>query len=116
MGVVHYPVEVANLPFELRTNERLNPFFHCGLDLYVPIGSVSITPSRETLLYSDLTNQTIIDKLEEIIAAVVASNPTMFDNEPSLLAATVSIHEEIGGEYTNAGGKLVPPHLAWPGQ
>src|SRR3546814_9307977 len=83
MGGGRYPVEVAKLPYELRTNERLNPFFHCGLDLYVPIGSVSITPSRETLLYSDLTNQTIIDKLEEIIDQVVASIPTMFDNTPS---------------------------------
>src|SRR3546814_4790591 len=81
MGGVRYPVDVAKLPYELRTNERLNPFFHCGLDLYVPIGSVSITPSRETLLYSDLTNQTIIDKLEEIIDEVVASIPTMRSEE-----------------------------------
>src|SRR3546814_17349181 len=81
MGGVRYPVEVAKLPYELRTNERLNPFFHCGLDLYVPIGSFSITPSREPLLYSDLPNQTIIAKPEEIITEVVVSLPTIFDTE-----------------------------------
>ncbi|WOF44317.1 ATP-binding protein [Sphingopyxis indica] len=116
MGGVRYPIEMAKLPYELRTNERLNPFFQCGLDLYVPIGSVSITPSRETLLYSDLTNQTITDKLEEIIDEVVASIPTMFENEPSLWAATVAMHEEIGGEYHIGRGKLVTQHARWRGQ
>src|SRR3546814_15451226 len=98
MGGGRYPVEVAKLPYELRTNERLNPFFHCGLDLYVPIGSVSITPSRETLLYSDLTNQTIIDKLEEIIDEVVASISTMFNTEPSHWAAPHAVHADMCGE------------------
>jgi len=116
MGGVRYPVEVGKLPLELRYNDRLNPFFRCGLDLYVPIGSVSITPSRETLLYNDLTNQTITDKLEEIIDEVVASIPTMFDNEPSLWAATVAMHEEIGGEYHIGRGKLVTQHARWRGQ
>src|SRR3546814_14106083 len=40
----------------------------------------------------------------------------MFDNEPSLWAATVAMHEEIGGEYHIGRGKLVTQHARVRGQ
>lgn len=88
----------------------------CGVDLYLPIGAVSITPSRESLLYNDATKATIVAALDGIVDEVVASMPTMFDKEPSLWAATLAMHKEVGGNYHSGRGKLVAQYAQWRGQ
>lgn len=108
MGGVRYKVESHSISDHILKE--------CGVDLYLPIGEVSITPSRESLLYNEPTKARIIEALDAIVDEVVASMPTMFDKEPSLWAATLAMHKEVGGNYHSGRGKLVAQYAEWRGE
>ena len=58
MGNVNYPIESYQLAYENR------PLFdHAGLVIYAPMGSVDITPSRESLSYDESTKKWLDNKM-----------------------------------------------------
>lgn len=69
MGGVPYPIEPTNSwgPFSMMSSydNTNHPLFH-GVVVWVEMGSVDFTPSREELSYTTLTNETLAQKKEEI--------------------------------------------------
>lgn len=118
LGGVRYPVQAQLLPHALRNDNRLGDLLGYGLDLTVPIGSISIALSREALSYNDITTAGITKALNGIIADVVATFGTMFDNQPTQWAAQTALFKETGGvsHYShNARQKLLAANAKYKG-
>ncbi len=82
MGNVPYDVQRHEL--NLRGEER--EFHNNNFDLFVPIGSVDIVPSRDSLKMTDRTRKTVTDALKLVIGEVgkllsdeIALAPTQWD-------------------------------------
>ena len=58
----------------------------------VPMGSVSISPSRETLSYDAATNKYLVDKLVQIGREITAKLEKEISASPSLAAARERVH------------------------
>jgi hypothetical protein len=112
MGGVPYPVDSCGLDYETRQD----PLLGMNLDLFLPIGSCSVTLSRESLLYDDKTKASIKQALKDIVDEVVRDIPTMFDDQPSLWDAMVALDEHLGGQDHTARSRLVLQHSQYRGQ
>lgn len=97
MGGVRYPVATNSLDASLRHSSELSPLLNYGIDLTLPIGAVQPATSREALSYTDKTTPAIKQALLDIVADVVSTFATLFDNEPTLWAAKKKLYEETGG-------------------
>jgi len=122
MGGVRYPVDYTELPYELQHHETLGALIKMGLDLFLPIGSCSITLSRETLLYDDRSTFAIQTALENIVDDITREIPKMFDKLPGRWEASKALANECGIERGNsyyrgnARAKLVQAHAAYKGE
>ncbi len=120
MGGVRYPVTVSELPYDLRHDEEIGNLTGLSLDLYLPIGACSITLSRETLLYDEMTTDAIEAALRSIVDDITRDIPFMFDKLPSRWEASKALAIECGmttgGSAHNARSKLVLAHAAYQGK
>lgn len=71
-GCVAYPLDASQLGFE-------HPLLNSNMDLFVPIGSVEITPSRESLNYTDMTKRNLKSYLDEVIEGLADTYSTQFE-------------------------------------
>lgn len=85
-GCVLYPIDVAALR-STRTCEALDILGNEALILDMPIGSVDITPSRESLSYDKRTVNNILDKLDSILTEVADNLRAVILNAPTFHAA-----------------------------
>lgn len=115
MGGMSYPINAHQLSWELRGDDRLGPLLEMPIDLYLPIGSCSVTLSRESLLYDDNTKAAIKTALANIVDEITADMPTMFDDQPSRWEATKALHDYLGGDQYSARSKLVLHHVKYKG-
>jgi hypothetical protein len=65
MGGIPYPINTSSLGLK---DSKMVTLMKSGLHLHAPLGSVTLTPSRENLKYSDKTKQYLANKLIEISA------------------------------------------------
>jgi hypothetical protein len=65
-GCVVYPLDTGALDSALASQPGLTHLLHSGLVFDVPIGSVDITPSRESLSYDPVTIGNIVERLKVI--------------------------------------------------
>lgn len=103
MGGMAYPVD----RYQLNNPHYSDPLTQIPLDLTLFIGSCSIAPSREALLYDDKTKQAICDAIDAIRDEVTANMPTMFDGITSAFEASAALYNHLGGELNNAWARLV---------
>lgn len=116
MGGVAYPIASNQLDYDLRYDDRLGPLLEMPIDLFVPIGSCSVTLSRESLLYDDKTKAAISQVLASIIDEITADIPTMFDHLPGKWEAVKGLHEYLGGDQHQARSRLVLKHSLYQGE
>lgn len=116
MGGVAYPIAYNQLSTDLRYDSRLSPLLEMPIDLFMPIGSCSVTLSRESLLYDDKTKAAIRQALESIIDEITADIPTMFDGLAGEWNACKALHEYLGGDRYQARSKLVLGHVRFKGE
>lgn len=119
LGGVRYPVTAASLSHTLRNDSKYKALLGYGIDLTMPIGSVSIALSREALQYNDTTNAGIKAGLDNIFDDVKKTFSTMFDMEPTLWAASKKLYKEIGGNTgygQNARQQLLGANAVYKGK
>lgn len=116
MGGVAYPIASHQLSTDLCYDSRLGPLLKMPIDLFMPIGSCSVTLSRESLLYDDKTKAAIRQVLESIIDEITADIPTMFDGLAGEWGACKALHEYLGGDRYQARSKLVLGHVRFKGE
>jgi len=115
MGGIRYPVAYYDIDYSRR--EPVQDYLKLPLDVEVPIGACSVTLSRESLLYDERTQQTIVDAIEAIKDEIVGNVPTMFDAQPTLAAATTALREFLGSDSAHtAWARIVLKHTMWRGQ
>lgn len=85
-GCVLYPVDVAALR-NTRPCQALDVLGQEGVILNMPIGTVDITPSRESLSYDATTVGNILDKLDSILEEVATTLRDQVLNAPSFYDA-----------------------------
>jgi hypothetical protein len=72
MGHVAYPVNADAL--DSRTMQTFSPLLHnSNIDIFVPIGSLEIQPSREQLSYDEDTKNKIHDLLNQVMDELTAT-------------------------------------------
>lgn len=83
MGQIAYPIDEDQL------SEKESQFvrYSSGLRIFVNIGDVDITPSRESLSYSKDTKANIIAKINEITAEITDKIEHEIKNQPTLFKA-----------------------------
>jgi len=86
-GCVLYPVD-ANALSAVRECVALGVLGREAIIIDMPIGSVEITPSRETLSYDPVTCKNLLDRLDSILEEVVEKMTAKIKNAPTLFAAT----------------------------
>lgn len=77
MGSIAYPIEVSHLRDSSDNAARI---LRCDIDIYFDIGSLQITPSRESLSYEKTTNVNIQSKCDLIIKDMVKNVDASFVN------------------------------------
>ena len=92
MGLVAYPLDwsaIPNLPAQV--SEYLS---NRSVFLRLPIGAVSISPSREALSYDPSTCTTLLNKLREIVREAIKVFKTRLDQQPSLYDARLFVYSQ----------------------
>jgi hypothetical protein len=88
MGPVHYPIQVGGSGFVV--SDRLsNLLRQLSIRVYVPVGALSITPSREHLKYDERTTNGLKSVFEEATADLCAKFAKMVDAFDSTYSALV---------------------------
>lgn len=104
MGDVAYPLDAAKSQLPGRALTRSLVEF--GVDLYVPIGGVEMTASRESLEYTPRTIRAIADALEAAAPEVIRSYAEKIEKAPTWWEARRLFHEMKKG--TAWAGDLPP--------
>ena len=91
MGQIPYPIDNSqvftnNLPDE--DQQAHNFLWHAqGLNLYLNIGDVDITPSRESLSYNSATKEAIKQAVKDVLLEVNDTIEQQIADQPTLFAA-----------------------------
>jgi hypothetical protein len=87
MGQIAYPINEDNIASRYNSDDKLGNFLwqSNGLRLYVNIGDVDITPSREALSYTPETKknirnllQKVLDDIKDTVEDSIKSQPTLY--------------------------------------
>jgi hypothetical protein len=81
MGQMSFPLS------DQFNNATITNLLSCGVEVEFPIGAIEITPSRESIQYSDRTKKIIADKLTLIVAEVAVEINKRFLNCVTLFDA-----------------------------
>lgn len=76
MGNVTYPLDIARLP---EISEAHKGILECGIDIWFPIGDLSVSASREQLEYTDVARKAIYRRLQIIQTELLANLKIQFD-------------------------------------
>lgn len=87
MGQIAYPINADNISSRYNDDDKIGNFLwhSSGLRLYVNIGDVDITPSREALSYTSETKknirnllQKVLDDIKDTVEDSIKSQPTLY--------------------------------------
>ena len=65
MGNIAYPIDSSHMSAHHHIHVSTNRFLNSGFVVKVDMASLNITPSRESLEYTDLTIKTIRDAIDK---------------------------------------------------
>ncbi len=119
MGGIRYPVLDSAVSADLRNDANLSPLLGYGIDVYVPMGQVLPSMSREGLSYNEKTNAGLRAALNSVVGDVVKTFSTIFDNEPTLWEAKARLFKETGGvnaHSRNPRQKLLAANAVYKGK
>lgn len=116
MGNIAYPVDLQNT-FGEETKEMLPSYFTSSVDLvdiYMPIGSVAVAASRESLQMNEPTKKAIRDAVKEIQQNIINDLLKEFENFETLQEAADYYHklrEEVRDFFLHLVSRI-----EWKGQ
>lgn len=114
-GCVLYPIDV-NAIDQVKKSEAVHALSDEPLIIDMPIGSVDITPSRESLSYDEATCKNLIAKFEEIVGEFVRSASEKIKSANTLWEAVqerVGVLSDIRNETLQ---KSILQGLTWRGR
>jgi hypothetical protein len=105
MGTIGYPIKTERLD---RLPEKVKSLLNTSIDMFFPIGAVSIAASREDLEYTDKTMKAIQTTLEMCMRELEANLTNALNNAKTLYEARRIFGEAVAdGEYTWTNGGRV---------
>jgi len=114
-GCVLYPVDTMALA-RVRQSKAVEALASEPIILDMPIGSVDITPSRESLSYDEITSNNLIKKFEEIFETFIRRANEKITHAPSLIDAVRTRHAVLT-EISNSQVKhAIIRNLRWHGR
>lgn len=89
MGQIAYPINNDSISSRYSDDDKIGNFlwYSSGLRLYVNIGDVDITPSRESLSYTQETKKNIRALLEKVINDIKDTVENTIKSQPTLYLA-----------------------------
>lgn len=108
MGNVAYPIDIAQTLPDIYNNP-LGNFLRHGVDLFLPIGSVDIAASRETLGYTKATVATLNKETNAALDDMRVYCQTMIDSAKSIWEARRLIYKFAGGIMSD----YIPKKPVW---
>jgi hypothetical protein len=89
MGQIAYPIDSDNISSRYVDEDKIGNFlwYSSGLRLYVNIGDVDITPSRESLSYTQETKKNIRTLLEKVVNDIKDTVENTIKSQPTLYLA-----------------------------
>jgi hypothetical protein len=89
MGQIAYPIDNDSISSRYVDNDKVGNFLwnSSGLRLYVNIGDVDITPSRESLSYTTETKKNIRNLLEKVVNDIKDTVEDSIKSQPTLYLA-----------------------------
>jgi hypothetical protein len=107
-GNVRYPLELSKLGLRGERVTVYESLFRTGVTLFLPIGEVLMTPSREHLQYTERTKRKVIEWLDRV-AEDLAGQLITRASQPGLSpwGLRQSVHELVG--------ELAPVYREWIG-
>ncbi|XAI95950.1 hypothetical protein [Microcystis phage Mwe-JY26] len=118
-GCVVYPLDLGALETSIAREIGLRELVASGLIFEVPIGSVDITPSRESLSYDPKTISNIIERLKEISSEIEAPFATVVNNTMKMREAMNAYTKAFEGFSSVLPGSMVERlkrSIKWRGQ
>jgi hypothetical protein len=111
MGNIPYPLNVHQLSGDSNAISYVRS--HGGLDLILPVGSVGIVPSREALLYSEQTKETVVAAIESVFEELLERVAQSIQNSKTKWEAIEALYEasETANLRPYMGNKVL-----WQGQ
>ncbi len=117
MGNIEYPINLYDVMAD--PDKCMPKFLRRNIDkllIYMPIGSVSIAASRESLQLSDSTRKQIVSVFEKVSSQILSAFQTKIDAAPNLYEAVRVYDNAMAGqrvrdhaimEYLKYGGKTL---------
>lgn len=110
MGNVAYPINRNSL---LNLSSVEYEILNYGIDIFVNIGEVQITPSREALSYDAKTIQTIKDYMKRLVVDIKEEMKKAVEGASSLWQARVALHSSRHGSITRI---RLDENIKWGGK
>jgi hypothetical protein len=107
MGNVAYPIETYQVSYENQDIVR-----KAGLVINFNLGELEITPSRESLAYSEFTLKALNDKIELVKSDFVSKVEDTIEKSENLLDAMKALYM-LNSQWSFLNSKLVSGKVLW---
>ena len=107
MGNVAYPIETYQLSYDNQDIVR-----KAGLVVKFNLGELEITPSRESLAYTEFTLKALNDKIELVKSDFVSKVEDTIKNSPNLLDAMKALYM-LNSQWSFLNSKLISGKVSW---
>jgi hypothetical protein len=107
MGNVAYPIETYQLSYDNQDIVR-----KAGLVINFNLGELEITPSRESLAYSEFTLKALNDKIELVKSDFVSKVEDTIEKSSNLLDAMKALYM-LNNQWSFLNSKLVSGKVLW---
>lgn len=107
MGNVAYPIETYQLSYDNQDIVR-----KAGLVINFNLGELEITPSRESLAYSEFTLKALNDKIELVKSDFVSKVEDTIEKSENLLDAMKALYM-LNSQWSFLNSKLVSGKVLW---
>jgi hypothetical protein len=107
MGNVAYPIETYQLSYDNQDIVR-----KAGLVIKFNLGELEITPSRESLAYSEFTLKALNDKIELVKSDFVSKVEDTIKNSANLLDAMKALYM-LNSQWSFLNSKLISGKVLW---
>jgi hypothetical protein len=114
-GCVLYPID-ANALNAVRQCEALSVLGREAIVIDMPIGSVDITPSRESLSYDPTTCKNLLDRLDGILTEVVEKMTAKIKDAPTMFAAIKARREILASINEHGLKNYIERTTLWRGR
>lgn len=115
MGNIEYPIKMSDVADEI--SKAIPDYLIRNITkalIYMPIGSVNIAASRESLQLTDSTKKEITQVFEKVAKEILSKLQSEIDTAKDLYEAVVLFNKATSG--VRGGFVSIAPHINWSGK